>query len=57
MSLIKASAIKKQIRERGFRVSKEAFAQFERKIALAVDAAIDTANADKRKTIQPSDVA
>lgn len=57
MSLIKASAIKKQIRDAGLRVSKETFAQFERKLSLAVQAAIDTANADRRKTIQPSDVA
>lgn len=56
MSLIKASAIKKQIRDKGFRVSKEAFPQFERKIALAIDAAIEAANADKRKTVQPSDI-
>ncbi len=56
MSLLKASAIKKQIREKGFRVSKDTFAQLERKIALTIDAAINTANADKRKTIQPSDV-
>jgi histone H3/H4 len=57
MSLIKASAIKKQIRDAGFRVSKEAFPQFERKLALAIQEAIAVANADKRKTVQPTDVA
>jgi len=57
MSLIKASAIKKQIRDKGFRVSKEAFAQFERQISLVIERAIQTADADKRKTVQPSDVA
>jgi histone H3/H4 len=56
LSLIKASAIKKQIRDAGYRVSKETFAQFERKLALAVQNAIEAANADKRKTVQPSDV-
>lgn len=56
MSLIKASAIKKQIRDKGFRVSKDTFAQFERKLVLAIDSAINSANGDKRKTIQPSDV-
>ena len=56
MSLIKASAIKKQIRDAGYRVSKETFEQFERKLAKAVEDAIATANADKRKTVQPSDV-
>jgi histone H3/H4 len=57
MSLIKASAIKKQIRDKGFRISKDALPQFERKIALAIEAAIEMANADRRKTVQPSDVA
>lgn len=57
MSLIKTSAIKKQIRDKGFRVSKETFAQFERQVALAIDRAVSTAAADKRKTVQPSDVA
>jgi len=56
MSLIKASAIKKQIRDAGLRVSKETFAQFERKLNKAVEEAIIAANNDKRKTVQPSDV-
>jgi histone H3/H4 len=56
MSLIKASAIKKQIRDAGLRVSKETFAQFERKLNKAVEDAIVAANNDKRKTVQPSDV-
>ena len=57
MSLIKASAIKKQIRDAGYRVSKETFAQFERKMVVAIQNAIEMANADKRKTVQPTDVA
>lgn len=56
MSLIKASAIKKQIRDAGYRVSKETFAQFERKLSKAIDDAIAAASNDKRKTVQPSDV-
>lgn len=56
MSLLKTSAVKKQIRDAGLRVSKETFAQFERKVALAVQAAINAATADNRKTVQPSDV-
>lgn len=56
MSLIKTSAIKKQIRDAGLRVNKDAFAQFERKVALAVQAAISAATSDNRKTVQPSDV-
>lgn len=57
MSLINSSKIKKQIRDKGFRVSKDAFTQFERKIALTIDAAISAATADKRKTVQGTDVA
>lgn len=57
MSLIKASAIKKQIRDKGFRVSKDTFPQFERQLSLAIDRAITAATADKRKTVQPTDVA
>jgi len=56
MSLIKASAIKKQFRDAGFRVSKDTFPQLERTIALAVQKAIAAAEADRRKTIQASDV-
>lgn len=56
MSLVNTSKIKKQIREKGFRVSKETFAQFERKVALAIEEAINSAESDNRKTIQPSDV-
>lgn len=55
MSLIKASAIKKQIRDAGYRVSKETFAQVERNIALAVEKAVQAAAADNRKTILPQD--
>lgn len=56
MSLIKASAIKKEIRNAGYRVSKETFAQFERKMSLTIQKAIEAANADQRKTVQPTDV-
>lgn len=56
MSLVKTSAIKKLIRDKGFRVSKDAFAQFERKISLAIEEAVRSADADNRKTVQPSDI-
>ena len=56
MSLIKTSAVKKIIRDAGFRVSKDTFVQFERKLSLAIQKAIETADADRRKTIQPTDV-
>lgn len=56
MSLIKTSAVKKQIRDAGMRVSKDIFAQLERKVVLTIQRAIETANADKRKTVQATDV-
>lgn len=56
MSFIKASAIKKQIREKGYRVSKETFERLEDKIAAIIQAAINEATADNRKTVQPSDI-
>jgi len=56
MGLVKASAIKKQIKEAGFRMSKDAVAQFERKVSLAIVAAIQSAKNDRRQTIKAEDV-
>ena len=56
MSLIKASAVKKQFRDAGFRVSKDTFPQLERAVSATLQKAIAAAEADRRKTIQASDV-
>jgi histone H3/H4 len=54
--LLKASGVKKKIKEQGLRAGKDAIAQLERKLAAVLDAAIQAAKADNRSTLRAEDV-